>query len=279
MVEGCITGNAEGPSHDHQRVRPVLDRHRTVEFPHRGTDARRRRFVADLETLGALDDTADVRVDLLRFAGATGAGHGTMTAILLGLARPRSRDIETEEMERRIDAMRATGRIAAGRNTRDRTHRGRLHPATVDDAALPSERHDDHRTRRRRRRTAPRDLLLRRRRLRRHRGREPRDRVAPRRRGIRRASAPPRNCSSCATTRPADQRSHARASSRTRPRLRDPRPASAHLATSWWPASSAAVGRDGYLPGTLRVRRRAKDWFERLKDEDPDAAPSSPRTG
>ena len=33
------------------------------------------------------------------------------------------------------------------------------------------------------------------------------------------------------------------------------------------------IARDGYLPGSLRVRRRAKDWYERLNSEDPDRRP------
>ena len=33
------------------------------------------------------------------------------------------------------------------------------------------------------------------------------------------------------------------------------------------------IARDGYLPGSLRVRRRAKDWYERLNDEDPERRP------
>ena len=33
------------------------------------------------------------------------------------------------------------------------------------------------------------------------------------------------------------------------------------------------IVRDGYLPGSLRVRRRAKDWYERLNNEDPDRRP------
>ncbi|MCP6135064.1 L-serine ammonia-lyase, partial [Klebsiella pneumoniae] len=34
------------------------------------------------------------------------------------------------------------------------------------------------------------------------------------------------------------------------------------------------MSRDGYLPGNLRVRRRAKDWFVRLNAEDPQRDPA-----
>ena len=42
-------------------------------------------FAADLRTRGLLDDVAEVRVNLYGSLAATGAGHGTMAAILLGL--------------------------------------------------------------------------------------------------------------------------------------------------------------------------------------------------
>src|SRR6516225_4571213 len=72
------------------------------------------RFVSDLHTLGAFDDVSDVRVDLLGSLAATGAGHGTFTAVLLGLEGYRPEEIETDEMERRTDAMRSSGHIAFG---------------------------------------------------------------------------------------------------------------------------------------------------------------------
>src|SRR5690349_9255977 len=72
------------------------------------------RFVSDLRTLGAFDDVVDVRVDLYGSLAATGAGHGTFTAVLLGLEGHRPDEIRTDEMERRVDAMRATGTIAFG---------------------------------------------------------------------------------------------------------------------------------------------------------------------
>jgi L-serine dehydratase len=70
------------------------------------------RFVSDLHTLGAVKEVVDVRVDLYGSLAATGAGHGTMTAVLLGLEGHLPEEIETDQMEQRIDAIRATGRIA-----------------------------------------------------------------------------------------------------------------------------------------------------------------------
>src|SRR5215212_1531998 len=71
-------------------------------------------FVDDLHAMGAFDDVHDVRVDLYGSLAATGAGHGTFTAVLLGLEGHRPEEIQTDEMERRVGAMRATGTIAFG---------------------------------------------------------------------------------------------------------------------------------------------------------------------
>src|SRR4051812_4319691 len=72
------------------------------------------RFVADLQLMDAFDEVADIRVDLYGSLAATGAGHGTMTAVLLGLEGHWPDQIETDYMERRVTAMRASGRIALG---------------------------------------------------------------------------------------------------------------------------------------------------------------------
>ena len=71
-------------------------------------------FVDDLDTLGVLGDVAGVRVDLYGSLAATGAGHGTMSAILLGLEGYRPETIATEEMETRLAAVRASRRIRLG---------------------------------------------------------------------------------------------------------------------------------------------------------------------
>ncbi|KZM72942.1 L-serine ammonia-lyase [Nocardia terpenica] len=72
------------------------------------------RFVADLASLDALAHVATVRVDLFGSLAATGAGHGTMTAILLGLQGCAPETLENDEMERRLAAMRGSGRIRLG---------------------------------------------------------------------------------------------------------------------------------------------------------------------
>ncbi|MDV7243869.1 MULTISPECIES: L-serine ammonia-lyase [Rhodococcus] len=72
------------------------------------------RFISDLHTLGAFDDVVDVKVDLYGSLAATGAGHGTMSAVLLGLEGYRPEDIETDEMESRLEIMRSTRHISLG---------------------------------------------------------------------------------------------------------------------------------------------------------------------
>jgi L-serine dehydratase len=72
------------------------------------------RFVADLRVLTALDGVTRVSVDLYGSLAATGAGHGTLPAVLLGLEGLRPEDIDTDDMELRLQAMRDTGRIQLG---------------------------------------------------------------------------------------------------------------------------------------------------------------------
>src|SRR5690349_22148549 len=69
------------------------------------------RFVDDLIASGAVDAVADVRADLYGSLAATGAGHGTFSAVLLGLEGQRPEEIHSEDMERRLETMRATGTI------------------------------------------------------------------------------------------------------------------------------------------------------------------------
>lgn len=91
------------------------------------------RFVADLVRLDVLTDVDEIRVDLFGSLAATGAGHRTMTAILLGLEGYAPETIEDEQMQRRLAAMHSSGRIALG-GTRPLAlteHDMVLHPLTV----------------------------------------------------------------------------------------------------------------------------------------------------
>ena len=122
-------------------------------------------FAEELKSLGKLAEVASLRVDLYGSLAATGHGHGTMTAILLGPGG----------LPPRADPPRGGGG-AAGRDRRDRHAAagrgcvpavwGEGHgPAAADHPAPAHQRHDVHGLRCRRRGPAPGHVLLRRRRL------------------------------------------------------------------------------------------------------------------
>lgn len=71
-------------------------------------------FVADLEAKDLLARVADVRVELYGSLAATGRGHGTLPAVLLGLEGYRPETIESEEMEAGQERLRNTGKIMLG---------------------------------------------------------------------------------------------------------------------------------------------------------------------
>ena len=75
--------------HDHQRLRPLQSRHRAVELAHGGTDARRGhvRRLARAGRGGGRDRVAGIRAELFGSLGATGHGHGSVKAIVLGPVR------------------------------------------------------------------------------------------------------------------------------------------------------------------------------------------------
>jgi L-serine dehydratase len=71
-------------------------------------------FVADLDAMGVLARATDVRVELYGSLAATGRGHGTLPAVLLGLEGYRPETIESEEMESGQQRLRSTGKIMLG---------------------------------------------------------------------------------------------------------------------------------------------------------------------
>lgn len=66
-------------------------------------------FAEELKSSGALDRVASLRVDLYGSLAATGHGHGTMTAILLGLEGFHPELILPDEVEERLVAIAETG--------------------------------------------------------------------------------------------------------------------------------------------------------------------------
>ncbi|MDQ0819522.1 L-serine dehydratase [Arthrobacter sp. V4I6] len=68
-------------------------------------------FAEELKSLGKLADAASLRVDLYGSLAATGHGHGTMTAILLGLEGFHPELILPEDVEERLAAIAETGTL------------------------------------------------------------------------------------------------------------------------------------------------------------------------
>ena len=92
-------------------------------------------FAAELHTAGVLDTVASLRVDLYGSLAATGRGHGTMTAVLLGLEGYKPESILPHEVEERLDQLTATGTLKLG-GTRPLPYTAddiTLHPLTVLD--------------------------------------------------------------------------------------------------------------------------------------------------
>lgn len=72
------------------------------------------RFITAVRERGVFSDVVDVQVDLYGSLAATGKGHGTMPAVLLGLEGHRPETITTEQLEERIEAIRSRGYIKFG---------------------------------------------------------------------------------------------------------------------------------------------------------------------
>lgn len=71
-------------------------------------------FVEELKASGTLVNVASLRVDLYGSLAATGHGHGTMTAILLGLEGYHPEVILPDEVEARLAAIAETGTLELG---------------------------------------------------------------------------------------------------------------------------------------------------------------------
>ncbi|MEV6050525.1 L-serine ammonia-lyase [Streptomyces sp. NPDC052107] len=71
-----------------------------------------RMFARRLRNEGLLEKTAGVRTELYGSLGATGHGHGTPKAVLLGLTGDSPRTVDVETADARVEAIKAEGRIA-----------------------------------------------------------------------------------------------------------------------------------------------------------------------
>ena len=229
-------------------------------------------FVDQLAAGDLVDHVADVRVDLYGSLAATGAGHGTMPAILLGLEGYRPETIETDEMERRLGVIRAEGKIRLA----DRI----VLALTESDIALHPLRQLDHH---------PNAMTL----------------TATSVHGEEVCSQTYYSVGGGFVVTEAEskangsgQAGHASGftsaaellaltdrdgisvsqammrqerASRTEEQVRE---RLLHIRDVMVACETMGMSRDGYLPGNLRVRRRARDWFIRLNAEDPHRDPA-----
>ncbi|MEV0398218.1 L-serine ammonia-lyase [Polymorphospora rubra] len=71
-------------------------------------------FVGLIGERGVIEQVAQVRVEIFGSLAATGAGHGTFTAVLLGLAGARSDEITPDEITAHLDEITRTGMVSLG---------------------------------------------------------------------------------------------------------------------------------------------------------------------
>ncbi|WP_034269579.1 L-serine ammonia-lyase [Haloechinothrix halophila] len=69
------------------------------------------RFVVELRERGQLTDTARIRVCLYGSLGATGSGHGSDTAVLLGLCGEQPETVDVESIPARVAGIRSLERL------------------------------------------------------------------------------------------------------------------------------------------------------------------------
>ena len=229
------------------------------------------RFAAEVLELGVIEDVGTVRVDVYGSLAATGAGHGTMPAILLGLEGFRPETIDTDDKDRRLAEISAEGtiRLAGVAEIPFAADDMNLHPRTVlpfhpnamtltavsvAGSHLYSETYfsigggfvvtesdpvqESGSTLGDWSFGSAQQLLE----------------LTARQRLPISAVMLAHECE----TRTADE---------VRARL-------LHIRDVMAACEQRGITRSGYLPGGLRVRRRAQDWYERLNAEDPDRDPA-----
>ncbi|MFF2109184.1 L-serine ammonia-lyase [Rhodococcus koreensis] len=228
------------------------------------------RFVSDLHTLGAFDEVVDVRVDLYGSLAATGAGHGTMSAVLLGLEGYRPEEIETEKMEQRLEIIRSTRHISLG-GSRDialAEDEIVLRPLTVlpfhpNGMTLTAYAGGNVEVHKETYFSVGGGFVVT--------EAESTATTTAESRGLTYGSAKElvQLCDRYGYSISELMLSIER-ESRSTIEIYD---GLLHIRDVMVECEQRGISRDGYLPGALRVRRRARDWFLRLDGEDPDRAP------
>src|ERR1700742_3826854 len=71
-----------------------------------------RTFAGGLADDGVLGGTARVYAELFGSLGATGHGHGSDRAVLLGLAGEDPETVDTDSIPQRVEAIKASGRLS-----------------------------------------------------------------------------------------------------------------------------------------------------------------------
>ncbi|CRZ16600.1 L-serine ammonia-lyase [Mycolicibacterium neworleansense] len=228
-------------------------------------------FVDELVGRDMVDHVAEVRVDLFGSLAATGAGHGTMPAILLGLEGCRPETIETDEMERRLATIRADGKILLA---------GRVVIAlTESDMHLqPGRRLDQHPNAMTLTAfSAGGDVVYRETYFSVGGGFVVTENTPVRAETAACADGSFRSAAELLALTERDRLSVSQAMMRQECVNRseaEVRERLLHIREVMVACQDNGMSRDGYLPGNLQVRRRAKDWFVRLDAEDPHRDPA-----
>ncbi|SDB92691.1 L-serine dehydratase [Raineyella antarctica] len=232
-------------------------------------------YAGELRERGLLDDVDSLRVDLYGSLAATGRGHGTFTAVLLGLEGFEPEEILPEQVEERLSSMAETGllNLAGGRELAYRVEDIVLHPLTV----LPR-----HSNGMRFQVSASDGSVL-------HEAtffsvgggfivREGEEQVAQKELEESRKELPfPFRTAAellgrCASKGLSTSDIMLLNEKASRPEA-DIRAGLLHIWRVMEDCVAASLQREGFLPGGLKVRRRAPDWYRRLLELDKDRDP------
>jgi L-serine dehydratase len=226
-------------------------------------------FAASLAAQAVLPRVSTVRVEIFGSLAATGAGHGTFTAVLLGLTGARSDEITPDEVTARLDDITRTGIVALGGRhpvpcavedfilrplTVHPRHPNALSFTAVDaaGAALATETYF----------SVGGGFIVRE-------GEEPGSTQAVSHRLPLPFASGAELLARCEETGLAVSEVM-RANERARRPDDEIHAGLRHIWNVMESSVRSSIGRDGVLPGGLKVRRRAGAWAARLAAEDPD---------